>query len=208
MAKRGLVRAAQRLAGDDLDAVCGTFAQWRQRSQRELPWLAGPAFSALSAIDVSPPAGEDVRTLERFLVGAETDAGRVRTAIAACSAEGLPSAQPPDARGALVDAVERFFGLLAEVYAELNPSVREGHRRYANDTVDRRVDDLDEAAAVIEERTLVLRGRAHVPAPPVRKVRDRSAFAVVFAALAVAVAAVVVWLVLQGWPMAPVPFDI
>ena len=35
--------------------------------------------------------------------------------------------------------------------------------------------------------------------PPPRTVRDRGSFAVVFAALAVATAAVVVWLVLQGW---------
>ena len=208
MAKRGLVRAAQRLAGDDLAAVCRTFEQWRQRPQRELPWLAGPAFSALNAIDVPPPAGDDVRTLERFLVGAETDAARVRTAIVSCSAEGLPAAQPPDARGALVDAVERFFAVLGDVYEELHASIRNGHRRYADDTVEQRQDDIDEAAAAIEERTLVLRGLVHVPAPPARPVRDRGAFAVVFAALAVAVAAMVVWLVLQGWPMEPLPFDI
>ena len=208
VAKRGLLRAAQRLAGDDIEAVCRTFDQWRTHAQRELPWLAGPAFSALAAIEVPPPAGEEVRVLERFLLGAETDAGRVRTAIVACSADPLPPPQPPDARGTLVDAVERFFAELADTYAALHHAIREGHRRYANDTVADRQATLDDAAAAIEERTLVLRGMAHVPVPPPRPVRDRGAFAVVFAALALLTAAVVVWMVLQGWPMAPVPFDL
>lgn len=208
MAKRGLLRAAQRLAGDDIETVCATFAQWRQHSQRELPWLAGPAFSALNAIDVPPPAGDQVRVLERFLVGAETDPGRVRTAIVACSGETLPAPQPPDARGALVDAVDRFFGELTQTYDELHQAIRDGHRRYADDTVAARQPALDAAADAIEDRSLVLRGLAHVAPPPARKVRDRGAFAVVFAALALMTAAVVVWLVLQGWPMQPVPFDL
>lgn len=208
MARRGLLRAAQRLAGDDVEAVCRTFDQWRKRSQRELPWLAGPAFSALNAIGVAPPAGEDVRVLERFLLGAETDPVRVRTAIVACSTEALPAPQPPDARGALVDAVERFFVELGETYSELHHAIRDGHRRYADDTVAARRPALDDAAATIEERTLVLRGMAHVQPPPPRKVRDHGALAVVFAALALLTAAVVVWMVLQGWPMQPVPFDL
>ena len=208
MAKRGLLRAAQRLAGDDIDAVCRTFEQWRKHSQRELPWLAGPAFSALNVIAVAPPDGEEVRVLERFLVGAETDPGRVRTAIVACSGEALPAPQPPDARGALVDAVDRFFIELGETYTELHQAIRDGHRRYADDTFAQRQPALDDAADAIEERTLVLRGRAHVQPPPGRPVRDRGAFAVVFAALALLTAGVVVWLVLQGWPMQRVPFDL
>ena len=208
VAKRGLLRAAQRLAGDDIEAVCRTFEQWRVRSQRELPWLAGPAFSALSTIDVAPSAGDHVRVLERFLVGAETDAGKIRTAIVTCSGEPLPAPQPPDARGALVEAVERFFAELGDIYAEMHHSVRDGHRRYADDTIAARQSDLDAAAAAIEERTLVLRGLARVAPPPARTVRDRAAFAVVFAALALLTATVVVWLVLQGWPMQPVPFDL
>ena len=208
MAERGLCRAAQRLASEDIEAVCRTFEQWRQHAQRELPWLAGPAFSALASIDVPPPAGADIRVLERFLVGGETDAARVRTAIVACSAQSLPAPQPQDARGALVDAVERFFTELGETYAELHASIRNGHRRYADDTVAQHQAGLDDAAAAIEERTLVLKGLARIPPPPPRTVRDRGSFAVVFAALALATAAVVVWLVLQGWPVQPVPFDL
>ena len=208
VAKHGLVRAAERLAGEDLDAVCRTFAQWRSRSQRELPWLAGPAFSALGAVAIPPPAGEDVRVVERFLLGAETDPQRVRASIEACKADAEePVAQPPDARGALLAAVERFFDVLGETYAQLHRPVRDGHRRYVDEAVSERQPALDLAASDIRERTLVLRGRAPVVAPPPRRVPDRAGLALGFVLLALLTAATIVWLVLQGWPMEPVPFD-
>ena len=208
MAKHGLLLAAERLAGEDLEAICRTFAQWQNRSQRELPWLAGPAFSALGAVAIPPPAGEDVRVLERFLLGAETDPQRVRSAIALCRADvQVAPPQPPDARGALVAAVERFFSILSETYAQMHRPIRDGHRRYLDDAVEERQSALDLAASDIRERTLVLQGRSPAVKPPPRRVPDRAGLALGFVLLALLTAATVVWLVLQGWPMTPVPFD-
>ena len=208
MAELGLVRAAARLAGDDADDVCASMQHWRDRRERELPWLAGPGLSALSRIAAAPAGGTELQVLERFLVGAETDPDRVRVAIAILEVreDRQEPPVPPDARGALVEAASRFFHLLGLAYAACHRPVRDGHRMRVDDVVAQWQPQLDSAAAVITERARVLTGEtAHVPvAPPRRVVHDRLPLAMGFAVVALLTAGAVIWMVLQGWPMKPV----
>lgn len=204
MAERGLVRAAAKLAGDSTDEVCESMQRWRDRNERELPWLAGPGLSALGRVAAAPAAGQELQVLERFLVGAESDPQRVRVAIAILEArEDRGFVVPPDARGALADAATRFFDLLALAYAACHRAVRDGQRRRVDDIVAQWRPQLDAAAREIEERALVLiEGPAHTKVvPPARRVPDRGAFAVVFVILALLGAGGVLWLVQQGWPI-------
>ena len=187
--------------------------RWRDNQQRELPWSAGAAFSALHRVDVPPPSGASVQTLERFLVGGERNPDAVRDAINRChSALGQPAPPlPPDAQGALVAAVERFFDLLADLYGALHPVVRDGHRRYVDQVLAQWQPRLDAAAAEIDERAEVLAG-LHTPwTPPAKRHRgskDRPGVALAFVVLAVLGAALMLYAVLNGWPMEPFEFPI
>jgi len=189
--------------------VCAALRSWRQHGQRELPWLAGPVFSALGAASLPAPTGPDVTTLERFLLGVETDPVRVSSAIDAVSAAGADAPTlPPDARGTLVDAVEEFFTTLATVYATVSDTVREGHRRYVDDQIAEAQPRLDAAVALVHERARLL-GRVEQPTPKrrvTRHHRDRNAVAIGFVLLALIGACVMVYAVLMGWPMEPLDF--
>lgn len=191
--------------------MCGSLGRWRDNQQRELPWLAGGAFSALQRVSVTPPTGAGVQMIERFLVGGERDAATVQDAVNRClGAVGDPGPPlPPDARGALVDAVERFFDLLGDVYGELHPVVRDGHRRYVDQTLAQWQRRLDAAADDIEERALLLAG-FHTPIPPPPKrprgSRDHPGVALAFVVLALLGAGVMLYAVLHGWPMEPFDF--
>lgn len=187
--------------------------RWGERGDRELPWLAGPAFSVLGALSVTIAADEDARVLERFLAGAPSDPAQVRRAVAAeLSTEPTTEAVPPDARGAVIDAAERFFNLLGQAYTALHEPVREAHRRYADEVVEAWRPRLDVAAQQLDERVQTLLGRpqpvvaatSNLVPPPPRRARDHPGFAVVFVTLAVTTAVVMLWLVLQGWPMTDV----
>lgn len=205
------MRAAERLAGNHAEEVCSKLQLWRDRGQRELPWLAGPAFSALASVSVAPPEGADLTVLKRFLIGMEADAPLVLESIDRCAVEAGPPGPPlpPDARGALVDATDRFFDLLAEAYGSMHTTVRTGHRRYVEDLLAEWQPRLDEAAADIKERADVLQGRRRPAAAPPRKpVPERSGLAAFFVLLALLGATAVLWLVVQGWPLVPVGFDI
>ena len=204
LAERGLVRAATRLAGESTDEVCASLQRWRDKGERELPWLAGPGLSALGRVAAAPRAGTELHVLERFLVGAETDPDRVRIAVAILEAREEPGiALAPDARGALAAAAARFFDLLGMTYAACHRAVRDGQRRRVDDIVAQWQPQLDAAAEQIEERAQVLtEGAAHTPViPPARRVPDRGLFAVAFVILALVGAGCVLWLVLQGWPI-------
>ena len=207
--KRGLARAAQSFAGGDPAAVCQTLQRWRERGDRELPWLAGPAFTALGTLGLPPPDGEDVTTVERFLVGAETDPAHLTDAITALDGLSVSVSLPPDFRGALVDAVDRFYEVLSQAYAALHPEVVAGHRRSVDDVVERWGPRLDEAAHDISERIQVLSGTPRTPAGrPRRRPPDRAGVATAFVLIALLVAATVIWMVMQGWPMESVDFGI
>ena len=177
---------------------------WRERGERELPWLAGPGLSALGRVAAAPAGGTELQVLERFLVGGETDPERVHIALAILEVRedrSLPEV-PPDARGALAASAARFFDLLGMAYAACHRAVRDGQRRRVDDIVAQWQPQLDSAAAVIDERAQVLTGRPpHVAVPAPRFVPDRLGLAVGFAVLAVLSAGAVLWLVLQGWPM-------
>ena len=193
------------------DEVCAALSGWQERGHRELPWLAGPAFSALGRLSVPAPSGTDAQVLERFLIGAPSDAAQVSGAIQRCSdaRDDTPNAYPPDARGALVTAVERFFDLLADAYAELSTVVRDGHRRYADQTIEQWRPRLDAAAADIQERVAVLLGEVERPAPPVKRPwgsKDRPWVAFGFVVVALLTAGLVLFMVLHGWPMEPFDF--
>ena len=195
--------------------MCATFTRWRRYEQRELPWLAGPGLSALAELEVVPEGDDDLRVVQRFLVGGDADPTGVDLAIEH-DAHAQPSTGtvPPDARAALVACVERFFALLADAYAELHPGVRDGRRRDVDDLCERWQARLDEAAAQIEERGRVVRGlrRPEVasshPPPERRRRRDRPAATIVFLIIAFTAAAMMLYSVLQGWPVGPLPFDI
>lgn len=213
VALRGLASAAQALAGDDPEAVCQTLRRWNAHQHRELPWLAGPGLSALRRTGVTPPPAGDLKTVERFLVGAETDPQAVMAAVDRCVAEagerGAPL--PPDASGALADAVDRFFDLLVAAFAQLHQPVGAGHRRKVDEIIALWQDRLDEAADDIEERAKVLSGEHRVAAPPPKPAwgsRDRPGCALAFVVIALLTAAVLVWAVMQGWPAQPVDFGL
>ena len=213
MVVRGLADAAGALAGDDPDAVCRTLRRWNEHQQRELPWLAGPGLSALRRTGVTPPPAGDLKTVERFLVGVETDPQAVRAAIDRCvAAAGDPGPPlPPDAIGALDDAVRRFFELLVRAFTELHQSVRTGHRRNADEIIALWQDRLDAAAEDIDERAKVLSGERPVSAPrpkPARGSRDHPGCALAFVVIALLTAAVLVWAVVHGWPAQPVEFGL
>ena len=149
--------------------------------------------------------------VQRFLIGAESDAEAVMAAIDGCVAEaGDPGPPiPPDARGAVADAVDRFFDLLAAAYARMHEPARSGHRRDLDDLVAQWQPRLDEAATDVEERAKVLAGRT--PAVPVAAkrpwgTRDRPGCALGFVVVALVTAAALVWAVLHGWPAEPVSF--
>lgn len=205
-----MVRAAQRLAGDDAGAVCEALALWRSRGHDELPWLASPGLSVLADLGVTGPAGADLQVLERFLLGAESDADQVLASIDRAVADAGPSAAapPPDARGALVDVTERFFDLLDEGYREISGAVRRRHRGEVDGLISAWQPRLDEAAADIEARAEVLRQGRPRAAPSPKPVKERAALAAGFVVLALLTAGVMLWLVLQGWPMEPVSFGL
>ena len=208
---RGLAAAADALAGDDIAAVCRTTARWRDRGQRELPWLAGPCLSALRKVDVAPPKGSDVMLVQRFLVGAETEPAPVAEAVQRCRAQRGDQAPPlpPDARGALVDAVEHFFNTLVAAYGQAHEGARSGHRRDVDQALASWQERLDQAAEEVDDRTQVLLGLRAARSAPTRRRRrhpDRPAFATGFVLIALLTALVVMWLVLQGWPAQPVSF--
>ncbi|HVM20703.1 MAG TPA: hypothetical protein VM307_12160 [Egibacteraceae bacterium] len=209
-AAQGLAEAADRFGGDDLEAVCDSLATWRRHGQRELPWLAGPVFSSLAHLGVGPPTAPAASIVERFLVGDTVAPADVRDAVAQCIAdageEGPPL--PPDMRGALVDSVERFFDLLAGTYRDLRRPVINGHRRTADDTIDQWRPRLDAAARDVAERADVVAGRVQRTTPRARGAADRPGVALGFAVVAVVLAAVVLFLVSNGWPMSPVRFDL
>lgn len=190
--------------------VSATLQRWRERGDRELPWLAGPAFTALGKLRMTPPHGEDVTAIERFLIGAETDQARVSEAIAALGSASVTVSLPPDFRGALVESVDRFFELLGEAYGAISDEVLAGHRRTVDTLADQWQERLDEAAHDIQDRIHVLIG-ARRPAASGRKPRrhpDRVGVAVAFVVIALAVATTVLWMVLQGWPMQSIDFGI
>ena len=208
---RGLASAAQALAGSDAEAVCATLRRWTERQQRELPWLAGPALSAVRRAGVTVESGGSLRVVQRFLVGAEADAGAVRGAVHRCLDEAGDAGPPlpPDAAGALAQAVEHFFDLLTTVYAELHEPVRSGHRRDAEDVIARWQSRLDDAADEIDERAKVLTGERSVTAAapkPGWGNRDRPGCALGFVVVALLTAAVLVWAVMHGWPAQPLEF--
>ncbi|MPZ74823.1 MAG: hypothetical protein GEU74_16700 [Nitriliruptorales bacterium] len=213
VAKHALAAAAHVLGGDDPDAVHTNFGWWRQTGQRELPWLAGPGLSALTELGVPPPAGDDVRVLQRFLVGAEADPRTVNVAFerdTQTAARPGPSV-PPDARAALVATVERYFALLVEAYAELHQPIVAGDRQSAEVVCERWRTRLDDAARKIEERGQVVLGlRRPVAARsgPARQTHDHPGWAVGFVVLAVCIAALLLWAVSQGWAMDSVDFGI
>jgi hypothetical protein len=198
------------------DQVCATFTRWRMYDQRELPWLAGPGLSALAELEVIPEADDDLRVVQRFLVGGDADPARDALPIEHDAASATSTGTvPPDARAALVSCVERYFALLEEAYGELHPAVRDGRRRDVDALCERWQERLDEAADQIEERGRVVRGlrrpevaAAH-PAPQRRHRRfDRPAATAIFLILAFTAAGMMLYAVLQGWPMAPLPFEI
>ena len=204
----GLASAAQALAGNDAEAVCAMLRRWNERGQRELPWLAGPALSAVGRAGVVVTPDGSVRVVQRFLVGAEADAGAVLGAIDRCLAEAADAgpALPPDAAGALADAVEHFFDLLTALYAELHDPVRTGHRRDAEDLIARWQPRLDDAADDVDERAKVLTGERRVTTSAPKRAwgtRDRPGCAVGFVVVALLTAAVLVWAVMHGWPAQP-----
>ena len=209
----GLVSGAQALAGDDPEAVCATLRRWHEHQQRELPWLAGPGLSALRRAGVSAPSDGDLRIVQRFLVGAESDAQSVLRAIERCAAEaGDPGPpMPPDARGALADAVDRFFDLLTAAYAQVHVPVRTGHRRDADDVIALWQPRLDDAADDVDERAKVVTGEHAVRSAPAKLAwgsRDRPGCALAFVVVALLVAAGLVWSVMNGWPAEPIPFGL
>lgn len=172
-----------------------------------MPWLAGPLFTALAPLKVAPPSGSDVTAVERFLIGAQTQPGHVDDAIVALELEGIrpEPALPPDARGVLLDAVDRYYALLGDAYGEVSDEVQAGHRRTVETLLQQWQVRLDEAAGEIEERVLVLVGTPRpAPAAPRRRVRDHPGLALAFVVVALGMATAVMWLVLQGWPMQPV----
>lgn len=151
------------------------------------------------------PPRPAVRTVGRFLVGAETDADAVLDAVDRCIAlagdEGPPL--PPDARGVLIDATDRFFDLLSEAYGDVHTAVRRDDPGAADRAVDRWQIELRGAAEDVDDRAAVLRGLRPTPANGPRDGRspaDHPGLAMAFVALAIVTAAVVMWLVLHGWP--------
>ena len=186
---------------------------WNDRGQRELPWLAGPAFSALQLLGVTLPRGPDVLVVERFLVGTPTSPERLASALDSCevAAGGASPGLAPDARGAVVEGTERFFELLAQTYEELHPSVRDGSRRITDEIVALWQRRLDSAADDLHFRATRL---VTPSAPPPRERRkitgrrrraDRPGFALLFVVVALLTAAYMLWMVLQGWPAVSVP---
>ena len=207
--KRGLAHAAQSLAGRDVAGVCAVLQRWRERGDGELPWLAGPAFTAMGTLGLPPPDGEHVTTVERFLIGAETDPSRLTQAMAALADLSVTVTLPPDFRGALVESVDRFYEVLAEAYAALHDEVLAGHRRSVEDLIEQWQPQIDDAAHDISERIQVLSGtpRTNI-GPPRRRQSDRAGVAMAFVMIALLVAATVMWMVMQGWPMESVDFGI
>lgn len=192
--------------------MCATFAAWRAAGHRDIPWLAGPGLSALAELDVPPPSGEDVQVLQRFLVGADADPRSVNLAVDHDAAETLDTPEvPPDARAALVASVERFFALLVAAYAELRHAVVTDDREGVDTLAVQWQTRLDDAAQQIEERGRVVRGlrqpAATTPTAP-RKRRDHAGLAIVFVAMALTIAALMLWAVSHGWPVESVDFGI
>lgn len=149
--------------------------------------------------------------VERFLIGAETRPEHVEDAVVALELEGLRPEPPlpPDARGVLLDAVDRYYALLGDAYGEVSAEVQLGHRRTTDTLLEQWQVRLDQAADEIEERVLVLVGTPRAaPAPARRRVRDHAGLALGFVLIALGLAATVIWLVLQGWPMQPVDLGI
>lgn len=205
----GLASAAGALAGDDLEAVCATLRTWSAQGQGELPWLAGPGLSAVRRAGAAVPFDEDLKVIERFLVGAQADAHIVEAAVDRCAEHaGDPGpALPPDAGGALAEAVEHFFELLTGAYAQLHAPVRGAHRRDADQVLAQWRPRLDEAGDEAQERAKVLTGERPVATArrkPARGSRDRPGCAIAFVGAALLTAAVMVWAVLHGWPAQPV----
>ncbi len=158
---RGLAAAAEALLGPDPVALCDGLARWYRRYGRELPWLAGPALSLLDGITAEDVVRDaDAAAVGRFLVGAEHDPARALAAAFACRrrADAVTSGELPgdddrlvDAlwRGALVAAVERFFVLLTDVYAQLHAPLRDGRRNDAQAIIDAAAPGLESAAGRI-----------------------------------------------------------
>ena len=193
--------------------MCAALRRWRDHQQRELPWLAGGFLSAVGRAGVSVASTPDLRAVQRFLVGAEADADAVGAAINGClDAAGEPGpAVAPDARGALVQASDHYLELLTTAYTQLHQPVRTGHRRDADDVVRLWQTRLDDAADAVDERAKVLTGErptTAVPRKPARGTRDRPGCALGFVAIALLAAAALVWAVLNGWPVEPLPFDL
>jgi hypothetical protein len=210
---RGLAGAARALVGEDPEAVCATLRRWSEHQQRELPWLAGPCLSAVHRAGVTVPSTGHLHVVQRFLVGAEAEPDTVLAAIDHCLAEVGDAGPelPPDARGALAAAVDRFFELLTSAYAQLHHPVRTGHRRDAEDVIALWQPRLDDAADDVDERAKVLTGQRQVappPSKPPRGTRDRPGCALVFVVLALLTAFLLVSAVLQGWPAQPVDFGL
>lgn len=195
--------------------MCATFTSWRRFQQRELPWLAGPGLSALAELGVAPEVDQDLTVVSRFLIGGDADPTGVNLAIKHdAQAEPSSGTVPPDARAALVACVERYFTLLVDAYAQLHPAVRDGRRRDADALCEHWQERLDEAAEQIEERGRVVLGlrqpaiAADHDQPTRRQRRDRTTPTVIFVAIALTLAAMMVYAVLQGWPVEPLPFHI
>lgn len=176
-----------------------------------MPWLAGGGLSALAALGVAPPAGHDVQVLQRFLVGAEVDPRAVVLAVEQAAASPPTAPQvPPDARGALLHTVERFFALLAEAYGDLHGPAATGDRATFDQRSEMWRERLDDAARHLEERGRVVRGE-HQPAAATarrRRRQDHAGLAILYVALALTIAALMLWAVAHGWPVESVDFGV
>jgi hypothetical protein len=151
---------------------------------------------------------QDLQVLQRFLVGAATDAEAVRGVLARRSdAMARPVARAPsDAASALIDSVARFFTVLGDAYEALRPVLAAGDRDDVEQVVASWQPRLDNAAAAINQRVRALTSPPPptIPLPAPRRVPDRSWLALLFIILALLGAGAVLWAVQRGWPMTPV----